>query len=93
MDGQRSTLAQRSIVYLPGCVRFTHPGFPPAHPVAIDAVTHDRILATDAQTLARVASLLPAVCAEGNTTDHVRALRCGLALRPDVLFLVTDAKK
>src|SRR5262249_37444294 len=50
----------------------------------------DGLLPADGPTLARVLSLLPTVCAEGKT-DHVQALRCGLAFRPDVLFLVTDA--
>jgi hypothetical protein len=57
---------------------------------ALPSTESDGLLPADASTLARVHSLLPAVCAEGNT-DHVQALRCGLALRPDVLFLVTDA--
>jgi hypothetical protein len=50
----------------------------------------DGLLPADAPTLSRVNALLPTVWPAGNT-NHVRALRCGLAFRPDVLFLVTDA--
>ncbi len=57
---------------------------------ALPSTEPDGLLPADAPTLARVNSLLAAVCAEGNT-DHVRALRCGLGFRPDVLFVVTDA--
>lgn len=57
---------------------------------ALPSTEPDGLLPADAPTLARVNALLPAVCAEGNT-DHVRALHCGLAFRPEVLFLVTDA--
>jgi hypothetical protein len=49
----------------------------------------DGLLPADATTLARVAALVRDARAEDDT-DHLRALRCGLAFHPDVLFLVTD---
>jgi hypothetical protein len=48
------------------------------------------LVPADAVTIARAAQLLADLRAEGGT-DHARALRSGLALRPDVLFFVTDA--
>jgi hypothetical protein len=48
------------------------------------------MLPADPDTLRSAAAIARATWAEGNT-DHVQALRCGLGLRPDVLFLVTDA--
>jgi hypothetical protein len=47
-------------------------------------------LPADATTRAAVALALESTTAEGST-DHLLALRQGLVLRPDVLFLVTDA--
>jgi hypothetical protein len=47
-------------------------------------------LPADAATRAAVALALESTTAEGST-DHLLALRQGLVLRPDVLFLVTDA--
>src|SRR5262249_19167191 len=49
----------------------------------------DGLLPADPATLRRVAALVGAVRAESDT-DHLKALRCGLAFRPGVLFLVTD---
>jgi hypothetical protein len=57
---------------------------------ALPSLDPDGLLPADGETLVRIEALLRGVLAEGNT-DHVRALRCGLALAPDVLFLVTDA--
>ncbi len=48
------------------------------------------LLPADGPTREAVARELDRVAAAGNT-DHARALRQGLLLRPDVLFLVTDA--
>lgn len=48
------------------------------------------LLPADPNMLSRAAAVIRAVRPAGNT-DHARALRCGLALHPDVLFLVTDA--
>ena len=47
-------------------------------------------LQADQPTRAEVARQLASVPAAGNT-DHLRALRRGLLLQPDVLFLITDA--
>jgi hypothetical protein len=47
-------------------------------------------LPADVDTRQVVAQEIEGIAAEGGT-DHVRALRTGLALRPDVLFFVTDA--
>jgi hypothetical protein len=48
------------------------------------------LVPADPATVARAAALLAEVWPAGGT-DHGKALRRGLALRPDVLFLVTDA--
>jgi hypothetical protein len=48
------------------------------------------LLPADPETLREAAAVVHATCAEGNT-DHVQALRCGLRLRPEILFFVTDA--
>lgn len=48
------------------------------------------LLPADPETLRTATAALRSVSPEGNT-DHAGALRCGLRLRPDVLFLVTDA--
>ena len=50
----------------------------------------ESLLPTDPATLRAAAAIARSTCAEGNT-DHVQALRCGLGLRPDILFFVTDA--
>ena len=48
------------------------------------------LLPADPATRRGAAAIIRATCPEGNT-DHVQALRCGLGLRPDLLFFVTDA--
>jgi hypothetical protein len=47
-------------------------------------------LSANADTIRAVAREIEGIAAAGGT-DHARALRTGLALRPDVLFFVTDA--
>jgi hypothetical protein len=59
-----------------------------ALPLRIDG--RSGYLIADDATRAAVARELDQVAAAGNT-DHVAALRMGLRMRPDVLFLVTDA--
>ncbi len=48
------------------------------------------MLPADADTLTEVERLIAALRATGRT-NHVQALLCGLKLRPDVVFFVTDA--
>lgn len=57
-------------------------------PLTVDGASG--LLPADPTTLGHVAGLVAAVRPEGGT-DHAKALRRGLAFRPDVLFLVTDA--
>lgn len=51
---------------------------------------HPSLLETTPENLQRVAERLSGLLAEGGT-DHLPALRRALALRPDVIFFLTDA--
>jgi hypothetical protein len=84
---RREVLA--SIRRLPPAARFQVVAYNrDAEPLCLDG--RSELLAPDADTLSRVAGAISALRASGGT-DHGRALRRGLAFRPDVLFLLTDA--
>jgi hypothetical protein len=59
-----------------------------AEPLYLDG--RPDLLPADPATLARVARAVEALQPSGGS-DHGRALRRGLAFRPDLLYLVTDA--
>lgn len=59
-----------------------------AEPLAIDG--RAGMLAPDENTLRQTADALSALRAAGGTDDG-RALRCGIAFHPDILYFLTDA--
>ena len=55
-----------------------------------DAAGREGLMPATAQNKARVRSRLATIAPEGGT-DHIKALRTALALRPEVIFFLTDA--
>src|SRR5205823_8449 len=58
--------------------------------VFADEQGQESLMAATAQNKVRVRSLLATIGADGGT-DHMKALRAALALRPEVIFFLTDA--